>query len=126
MLKGFSRGYVNNENFEQAFITNAKLLYQIDGTFSFLQKVNPTCEIIRESGVFVDASMKTWHKLGLSVTPKEHIFQDHAIEFIQNINGLGDKTKYFIEFSHQDGACHDRCTKRLRDYKQNHESQNKA
>ena len=41
--------------------------------------------------------MKTWHKLGLSVTPKAHIFEYHAIESMQALNGMGDKTEDFIE-----------------------------
>ena len=48
--------------------------------------------------------MNTWRKLGLSVTPKSHIFEEHAIEPMQALYGMGDKTKYFIEFSQQDGA----------------------
>ena len=33
---------------------------------------------------------------------------------------MGDKTKYFIELYHQDGACQDRLTQGLRDYNQKH------
>ena len=29
--------------------------------------------------------MKTWSKIGLSVTPKAHIFEDHAIESMQAV-----------------------------------------
>ena len=70
--------------------------------------------------------MKTWRKLGLSVTQKAHIFEDHAIESMQALNGLGDKTKYFIELSHQYVAPQDRCKQGLRYYKKKHESQHKA
>ena len=34
---------------------------------------------------------------------------------MQALNGLGDKNKYFIDFSHQDGARQDRQTQVLRD-----------
>ena len=70
--------------------------------------------------------MKTCRKIGLSVTPKEHIFEDHTIEYMQALNGLGDKIKDFIDFSHQDGARQDRHTQGLKDYMQKHESQHKA
>ena len=70
--------------------------------------------------------MKTCHKLGLSVTIKAHIFEDHAIEPMQDLNGLGDNTEDFIELSHKDGACQDGCTKGLRYYNQKHGSQHKA
>ena len=71
---------------------HAKLLCKIDGDFSCLSKVDPTRERIIQSGYFVAAYMDTWNKLGLSVTPKEHIFEDHAIESTQAINSLGDNT----------------------------------
>ena len=79
-LKGCSRGYVTNENIKQVFITHAKLLHHLDAAFSCLQKFYPTCERIIEAGEFVVATMKTWRKLVLSVAPKPHIFDDHAIE----------------------------------------------
>ena len=53
----------------------------------------PTHESIRVAGAFVVASMETWCKIRLSVTPKENIFEDHAIESMRYLNGLGDKTK---------------------------------
>ena len=70
-LKGYSRGYVNNENVEQVCRIHVHILRQIDGYLLFLQKVDPTRESIRESKYFVAESMKTWSKLGISVTPKE-------------------------------------------------------
>ena len=48
--------------------------------------------------------MKTWREFGLGATPKEHIFEDRAIQSMQNLNGIDDNTKYFIKFNHQDGA----------------------
>ena len=83
MLKASSRGYVIDENIEQVCRTNEKLLYQLDVVLSCLRQVEPTGERIIESGDFVAASMKTWHKLGISVTPKSNIFEDHTLEFMQ-------------------------------------------
>ena len=45
---------------------------------------------------------------------------------MQDLNGLGDNTEDFIDFSHQDGARQYRRTQGLRDYKKKHESQHKA
>ena len=109
LLKCRNRGYVTDENVEQACRTYAKIIRQINGAFSFLRQVYPTCER-REAGDFVAASMKTWHKLGLNVTPKARIFEDHAIEYMQTLSGLGDKTEDFIELYHKDGARQDRYT----------------
>ena len=124
--KGFSRGYVTDENIKQVCRTFAKLLCQIDGAFSCLRKVEPTRERIREAGNFVSAFMKTWRKLGLSVTPKSNIFEYHAIESMQALNIIVNKTKYFIELSHQDGARQDRRTQGLMYYNKKHDPQHKA
>ena len=45
---------------------------------------------------------------------------------MEALNGLGNRTDYFIEFSHQDGARQYRLTQGLREYNQKHESQHKA
>ena len=45
---------------------------------------------------------------------------------MQSLNGLGDNTEVFIEFSHQDDARQDRHIQVLRDYNQNHKFQQKA
>ena len=89
-------------------------------------QVDPTRERIMEEGAFVDASTKTWCNLGLSVTPKAHTFEDHEIEYMQALHGLGDKTKDFIELSHLDAARQDRRKQVLRKYNQKHESQHKV
>ena len=70
--------------------------------------------------------MKTWCNLGLSVTPKAHIFEYHAIESMQDINSLGDNIEYFIDLSHQDITHQDRHTQGLRDYKEKHKYKHKA
>ena len=126
LLKGYSRGYVTDEKSEQVCRTHAKLLHQIYGVVSCLRKFDPTYESIIEKGYFVADSMKTWRKPGLSVTQKEHIFEDHAIDSMQDLNGVGDMTEDCIELSHQYGARQDRHRQGLRDYNQNNESQHKA
>ena len=78
--KGPSIGYVTNENIERVCRIHAKLLHQLDGAFSLLRKIDPTHEKIREAGDFFYASMEICYKLGLSVTPKAHIFEDHSVE----------------------------------------------
>ena len=60
--------------------------------------------------------MNTWNKLGLIVTPKAHIFKEHNIESMQDLNGMCDKTEYFIDLYHQDIACKDRRTQGIKDY----------
>ena len=40
--------------------------------------------------------MKTWSNPGFSVTPNANIFEDHAIDYMQTLNGMGDNTEYFL------------------------------
>ena len=84
-----------DENVEQVCITHAKCLRHIDGALSFLWQVEPARESIRESRYFVAAYMKTQINIVISFTPKAHIFEDHVIESMQDLNGVGDKNKYF-------------------------------
>ena len=105
---------------------HAKLLCWFDDVFSCLCQVDPTRERIREAGNFFSASMKTSRKIGLSVTQKSHISEHHAMESMQDLNGLGVNTEDFIGLSDQYCALQYRCTKGLRYYKQKHKSQHKA
>ena len=126
LLKGCSRSYVTDENVKQVCITHAKILCQIDGYFSCLWKVDPTLERIREAGSFVVASMETCRQIWLSVTPKSHISEDHAIDSMQAINGMGDNNEDFIELLHQYDAQQDRWTQAPRDHKHKYKAQRKA
>ena len=74
-----------------------KLLRRIYYALSCLQKVDLNRERIREAEYFAAISMETWINLGLSVTPKVHIFEDYAVESTHNLNCMGDKTVGFIE-----------------------------
>ena len=49
LLKYCSIGYATNENVEHVCITHAKLIHHLDGAFSFLCRVEPTRERIREA-----------------------------------------------------------------------------
>ena len=83
LLKVSSRGYLTDKNIKQMCKTYEKLLHNLDNAFSYLCQVELKHERIIEAGDFVDASMETWRNLGLSVTPKAQIFEDHAVEFVQ-------------------------------------------
>ena len=70
--------------------------------------------------------MRTWRKIVLSITPKAHIFEKHAIDSMLALNVMGDNTKDFIELSDQDGARQVTQKQGLREYKQKHGSQHKT
>ena len=46
-------------------------------------------------------STEIFHKLGLSVTPKAHIFEDQETYPMQGFNDMGDNTEYSIDMPHQ-------------------------
>ena len=51
----------------------------------------------------------------MSVTPKVHIIEDHAIEQFERLQGFGDFTEDYIEQAHQWGEIEERRTHGLRD-----------
>jgi hypothetical protein len=50
----------------------------------------------------VEALSKQWRDIGLSVTLKAHVMEQHIVPF-NNKYGLGDKEESFIESGHQIG-----------------------
>ena len=92
--------------FQTGTQNKCKTSLQVYGTFSCLWKVDPIIESIIQSGDFIAASMETCRKHGLSITPKSHNFEDYTIQYMQDLNDLGDKTEYFNELSHQYGVPH--------------------
>ena len=48
--------------------------------------------------------MILWRKLEMPVTPSAHLFEDHILYQMKNIDcGLADKSEDHIERAHQDG-----------------------
>ena len=100
LLKGCSRGYATDENSKQVCRTHAKLLPNIYCVFSLLWKYGPTRDSIGELGDFFAASVETWYKILLSVTPKVHVFEYHAVESMQYLHDICDNIKDFIKLYH--------------------------
>jgi hypothetical protein len=48
--------------------------------------------------------MASWHSLGLSVTLKGHLTEDHVCDQIGIYHGTGDYNEEFVEHLHQEGA----------------------
>jgi len=45
--------------------------------------------------------MKHWRHMKLSISPKVHIFEDHAAELQRKHGGVAYKSEDFVELSHQ-------------------------
>jgi hypothetical protein len=53
-------------------------------------------------------AMESWRKYGLSVTVKAHLLEDHVIDMMTRLNGIGDFMEDFIEQTHQFGDADER------------------
>jgi hypothetical protein len=60
---------------------------------------------------FIDTAMKLWRGFGNSITPKVHTIEDHLVEQVRRLKGIGDLGEDFIEKYHQDGKINHSRTK---------------
>jgi hypothetical protein len=74
----------------------------LDATFYYLNIPHPTYDEKKEARHAVEALSKQWSDIGLSVTLKAHVMEQHVVPF-NNKYGLGDKEESFIESGHQIG-----------------------
>ena len=107
VLKQESKGHVSNAEIDRICAQYADLFTCMDGAFSALRTENPTCQDVDKAREFVTKTMERWRSIGLSVTPKAHVFEDHAVEKMNDyldFGGLFDMLEDFVELSHQEGA----------------------
>ena len=71
-------------------------------------KSDLTPEIVEKGIMFRDRILAHKRYLGMSVTTKSHLMEDHAVEQQQELNGFGDLGEDFGERNHQDQAKADR------------------
>ena len=96
---------LTNEEIETISNGYRDLLITLGEAFRSLRKVDPTDADFETCQNFIDRSMSKWRELNLSVTPKAHLFEDHAVNQMKNVpGGLGHKTEDFVERNHQDGV----------------------
>jgi len=89
-------------------------LQNFDGLFSHIrQKSNllskEQCIVMAKR--YVQAAIKGWRKLKLSVTPKVHLIEDHVIDLMTNLPAMEYYDEEFIERAHQIGMKYDRLIK---------------
>jgi hypothetical protein len=90
-----------------------KILSVFDGAFSISRMPSGTVsdEHIVKLESFIATALKLWRGLGNSITPKVHAIEDHLVEQIRRLKGIGDLSEDFIEKSHQDGIIDNSRTK---------------
>ena len=84
--------------------------------FSKARKQSPTPAGVTDLEVKIARAVKKHRSVGLSVTPKVHIVEDHLAQQYSNIpGGIALLLEDFVEHNHQIGHRHDERTKRIVD-----------
>ena len=87
-----------------------RIVYQIlrDYSADFEQQKLPMTEILKalfdEAKDFRKTALEDWRILGLSVTPKVHLLEDHCIDTMIKYGYLEDFDEEFVERAHQTGV----------------------
>jgi hypothetical protein len=86
------------------------LLTSLDGYFSALRtkRFHVTPAILEMAKLYRDRVLAIERYLGMSVTTKSHLAEDHSVEQQEDLDGIGDLGEDFGERNHQDEAKADR------------------
>jgi hypothetical protein len=86
--------------------THGSLLHSLDGYFSCLRtkRFHLTPDIVAKGKQFRDRVLSYERYLGMSVTTKSHLMEDHSLEQQEELDGIGDLGEDFGERNHQDQA----------------------
>jgi hypothetical protein len=86
------------------------LLLSLDGYFSCLRtkRFHLTPEISEKTKQYRDRWLSLERYLGMSVTTKSRLAEDHSVEQMEDLGGIGDLGEDFGERNHQDKAKADR------------------
>jgi len=95
----------------------------LGGAFSKLRLTDANDYDCNMAAEYISKAMALWRKFGFSVTPKAHILEDHAVEQMRRLGGIGDYLEDFIELSHQSGKRGEWQTKGLTNFEQRQSSQ---
>jgi len=79
-------------------------LTSFDGLYSHLQcgSINDVC-FLDDIKRFLNLALKSWRLLGLSISSKVHLLEDHVVDFVQYEDGLSHHDEEFVERAHQKG-----------------------
>ena len=97
----------------------------LDAAFYYLNIVHPTADEKEKASQAVSALSRHWRDIGLSITLKAHVMEQHSVPFNNDI-GLGDKEESFIEAGHQIGLKENRRYQGLTNFQKKMEASLKA
>ena len=97
-----------------------RLLGHLDGFLNIYQvkRFHLTANHLSQAVQNRDSIMDGWRALGLSVTTKMHIIEDHMVAYLEDLQGFGDMCEDEGECGHQVGAQNESRSKALRDNKE--------
>jgi hypothetical protein len=115
-----SKTLVEEEEIIDRCNRTATCLTLFDGLFSSIYKtteqVNEDFEgALAEARDFATKAVASWRSLGLSVTLKAHIAEDHVCGQIRDYHGIGDYNEEFVERLHQEGVRTNRRVQTMKD-----------
>jgi hypothetical protein len=102
------------------------LLYtELGSCFSYIRQILPTDEDLLHLKMSINNARKLWKDvLTISCTPKAHaLFDGHAYEQHERLQGIGDKLEDFVEKGHQLGIRDERRTWNIKNWETMQRSQ---
>jgi hypothetical protein len=106
VLQSLTRFVGTDEQICDVGKTHRNLLHCLDGFFLSLRtkRFHLTPAILEKGKEFCSRILAHEQYLGMSVTTKSHLMEDHAVEQQQELDGFSDLGKDFGERNHQDQA----------------------
>ena len=92
--------------------TTKLALQAFDGLFGILRTQPTNLQTdMQQASHYLATAMQLWRRLGMEVTPKAHLLEDHAVNNLESEGNLEHRNEEFVEFEHQEG---DRFDKTMR------------
>ena len=120
---------VSDEVIDERTDAYAVLLTCLDGAFSVLRSKNPGLAEVETATASIQSSMNRWRSMGLSVTPKAHVLESHAVHCLKSsipYGGLSEMLEDFVELSHQEDARLERQFQSIPNYERKHAAMHRA
>ena len=98
-----NKGTVSENNIDIYCKEHKQILTEMDNAYRCMRTLTITDDLITKTKDHICKTMLLWRKLKIPVTPSAHLFEDHIVYQMKNIDGgLADISEDFIERAHQD------------------------
>ena len=98
-----NKGTVSENNINIYCKEHKQILTEMDNTYRYMRTLTITDDLITKTKDHICKTILLWRKLKIPVTPSAHLFEDHIVYQMKNIDGgLADISEDFIERAHQD------------------------